>query len=738
MKKAKTPPPFPTREQVLEFIRESPTPVGKREIARAFHIAGDRRADLKKLLAELSQTGAVDRGRKRRMAPPKALGSVAVVEISAIDPDGDLLCKPLDWSEERPPPRIILRASKRGITDLAPGNRVLVRLERISADDYVARPIRKLESGPARVLGVFERISGGSGRLRSIDKRNRGDLAVLAQHEGGAEAGELVIAEVLPSTRLGLKQAKIVQRLGDGSAPGAISLMAIHARDLPTEFSEAALAEADHAKVPKLAGREDLRDVPLVTIDGPDARDFDDAVWTEPDTDKENQGGWHLIVAIADVAHYVGPASHLDREAYMRGNSVYFPDRVVPMLPEALSNGLCSLKPGEPRACLAFHLWIDRKGKLLRHRLVRGLMRSAARLTYEQVQAAIDGAPDDTTGPLLEPVIRPLYRAYEALTAARAARGTLELDLPERKVVLDDKGRVASIAARARLDSHRLIEEFMIAANVAAAETLEGRGQAGLYRVHDQPDPVKLEAVRTFIRGLGQGLSLAKGQVITPAQLTRLLVQAKDLPEAQLISDIVLRAQAQAIYSHENIGHFGLALRRYAHFTSPIRRYADLIVHRALIGTLTLGPDGLDEQTVVRLPEIGAHISMTERRAAEAEREAVDRFTAAYLSERVGATFSGRISGVARFGLFVRLDETGADGIVPVSTLPQDFYHYEEAHHRLVGRRTGQVYRLADRVKVRLVEADPMTGSTVFRLIEDSGREPAPSRPSRPRARRRG
>jgi ribonuclease R len=350
----------------------------------------------------------------------------------------------------------------------------------------------------------------------------------------------------------------------------------------------------------------------------------------------------------------------------------------------------------------------------------------------------MDGAPDDAIGPLLNPVIQPLYRAYESLTAARAARGTLELDLPERKVVLDEAGRVKAITARARLDSHRLIEEFMIAANVAAAETLEGRGQAGLYRVHDRPDPVKLEAVRAFIRGLGQGLALAKGQVITPAQLTRLLVQARDLPEAQLISDIVLRAQAQAIYSHENIGHFGLALRRYAHFTSPIRRYADLIVHRALIATMKLGADGLDDQTVARLPEIGAHISMTERRAAEAEREAIDRFTAAYLSERVGAIFSGRVSGVARFGLFVRLDETGADGIVPVSTLPSDFYLYEESHHRLVGRRTGRVYRLADRVTVRLIEADGMTGSTVFRMIDDSGEDG--TRPVRPRGgpRRRG
>jgi ribonuclease R len=726
----KTPPPFPTREQVLAFIRESPAPVGKREIARAFHISGDRRAELRELIAGLAQSGDIDRGRGRRVAPPKALAEIAIVEISAIDRDGDLLARPIEWRESSAPPRIIVKSGKRG-ADLTVGNRALVQLKRIAADFYEARPIRKLETSVARVLGVFDR-AGGAGRLRSVDKRNKNDFAILPQNEGGAEQGELVIAEILPAARLGLRQVRVIARLGDGSSPQAISLIAVHSRDIPTEFSETALAEAAAATVPTLSGRQDLRDIPLITIDGADARDFDDAVWAEADPDAANPGGWRLLVAIADVAHYVRPGSALDREAYARGNSVYFPDRVVPMLPEALSNGLCSLKPDEPRACLAFHLSIDRDGRLIRHRLARGLMRSAARLTYEQVQAAYDGAGDDATSALLEPVIRPLYGAYAALSKARSARGTLELDLPERKVTLDAQGRVAAITPRARLDSHKLIEEFMIAANVAAAESLEERAQPGLYRVHDRPDPVKLEAVRSFIQGLGNGLALAKGQVITPAQLTRLLKQASGMPEAQLISDIVLRSQAQAIYSDQNIGHFGLALQRYAHFTSPIRRYADLIVHRALIRVAKLGDDGLDDGAIPKLPEIGAHISFTERRAAEAEREAIDRFTAAYLSERVGATFGGRISGVAKFGLFIRLDETGADGIVPISSLPDDYYLHEEAKHRLIGRRTGRAYRLADRVTVRLMEADAMTGSTVFRIVEHAGGVEKPShRPSR-------
>jgi ribonuclease R len=729
----KTPPPFPTREQVLAFIRESTTPVGKREIARAFQITGDQRPALKALLTELSRSGAVDKGRGRRVAPPKALSEVAIVEIHGMDDDGDLLCRPIDWREAGDPPRILMRANQRGAADLGVGNRALAQLKRLSPDFYEARPIRKLEGGSARILGIFER-AGVKARVRSTDKRNRTDLTVLPANEGGAEPGELVVAEVLPAVRLGLRQARVVARLGNGTDPGAISLIAIHSRNLPTEFTDAAIKEAERATIPDLEGREDLRDIPLVTIDGEDARDFDDAVWATPDTEADNEGGWHLLVAIADVAHYVRPGSALDREAYRRGNSVYFPDRVVPMLPEALSNGLCSLKPHEPRACLAYHLWIDAKGRLIRHRIVRGLMRSAARLTYDQVQAAIDGAPDDMTGPLVEPVLKPLYGAFAALLKAREARGTLELDLPERKVILDKEGKVTAIVPRARLDSHRLIEEFMIAANVAAAEDLEERKQPGLFRIHDRPDPVKLEAVRSFIAGIGHGLSLAKGQVITPAQLTRLLNQAKELPEAQLISDVVLRSQAQAIYSDKNIGHFGLALRRYAHFTSPIRRYADLIVHRALIRSWKLGDDGLDDATLPRLAEIGEHISMTERQAAEAERESIDRYTAAYLSDRIGAIFSGRISGVARFGLFIRLDETGADGLVPVSSLPGDYYVHEEAKHRLIGRNTGRVYRLADRVTVKLLEADGMTGSTVFQLVGELGEDlPQGRRPVRER-----
>lgn len=704
---------FPSREEVLSFIRNSPVPVGKREIAREFRLRGDDRIALKALLKELESDGSVERDRARRLAPPAALPAVSVLEVVEIDTDGEVLARPITWTSEEPPPKIFMQPERRGHPALLPGDRVLAQLQRQNDRTYTGRTIRKLEkTGSARVLGIYEMTPDGA-RLRPTDKRQRAEFMVTPAHSGDAVSGELVVAEVLPSSRFGMKQAKVVERLGDIANPRSISLIAIHSQDLPTVFSEAALEEAERAEKPTLEGRTDLRDIPLVTIDGADARDFDDAVWAEPDPVVE--GGWHIVVAIADVAFYVRPGKPLDRDAFRRGNSAYFPDRVVPMLPEALSNDLCSLRPGEDRACMAVHMWIDAQGELKRHQFVRGLMRSAARLTYEQVQDAREGQPDDTTGPLLDTVIAPLYAAYEVLNAARIRRGTLELDLPERQVKLDEAGGVVEITPRKRLDSHRLIEEFMICANVAAAEALEARSMPCLYRVHDQPSMEKLETLRGFLQGLGY--SLNKG-TLKPVDFTRILERARDTDETSLISEVVLRSQAQAAYSPENIGHFGLALRRYAHFTSPIRRYADLIVHRALIRAFGLSPGGLDDNEMARMTEIGDHISSTERRAALAERDAVDRFTAAFLADRVGATFSGRITGVTRFGLFVELDETGADGLVPVSTLPDDQYEHREKEHALVGRRLGKSYRLGASVKVKLTEADPVLGSTLFALLE--------------------
>ena len=501
-----------------------------------------------------------------------------------------------------------------------------------------------------------------------------------------------------------------METLGRRDDPKAISLISLAEAGLRERFPDKVIKETEGMDVPEVKGREDLRDIPLVTIDGIDARDFDDAVFAE-----KSDEGFHLIVAIADVAYYVRPYSDLDKEAQRRGNSTYFPDRVVPMLPEALSNELCSLKPNVARACLAVHMWIDGNGKLLRYKFVRGLMRSAARLIYEQVQAAYDGVADDVTKPLLAPVIKPLYDAFKILDAARRERGALELDLPERQVLIDAKGNMIGVKMRTRVDAHKLIEEFMILANVAAASALEAKKAPCVYRIHDRPSADKLDSAREFVESFG--LSLPKGQVTQPRQINQILMKAKELPYSHLISTVILRTQAQAVYAPDNIGHFGLALHKYAHFTSPIRRYADLLVHRSLIRAYGLGPGGLDDGEAVRLEQICENISTCERASMTAERSAIDRFAAAYLSTKLGNEFEGVITGVTRFGLFVELKENGADGIVPMRSLPQDFYVHDEKAHALVGRRSVRGFRLGAPVTVMLKEAGGLTGSTVLQRV---------------------
>ena len=711
-------PPFPSKQELLAFINESPVPVGKKEIARAFHIRGQDRAALKAVLKELQDEGQLERQEKRRLTRSGGLPEVIVAEVTGTDTDGELLARPAVWRHDDPPPTIYMAPERRGRPALGPGERALVRLRRLGDGSYEAKTIRVLGGVPKRVLGIYQE----DGRLRPTDRRAKNDFLVRREDALGAKPGELVLAELKPHhRRLTQREVVVRERLGHLGDQRALSLISIHEHDLPSVFPPEAVAEAEAAGPAPLGKRQDLRDLPLVTIDGADARDFDDAVWAEADSDPKNPGGWHLMVAIADVAHYVRPDSALDKSAYARGNSAYFPDRVVPMLPEALSNGWCSLNPKEERPCLAVHMWLDAGGRLRRHRFIRGLMRSAARLTYEQVQAARDGAPDEATGPLMEAVITPLYGAFQALLAAREKRGTLELDLPERQIVFGPDGKVAEIAPRPRLDSHRLIEEFMITANVAAAETLEERHQPCMYRVHDAPDPQKLEALREVLASFG--FNLARGQVIKPRAFTQILNKVGGTPHGPMVSQLVLRAQSQAVYVPDNIGHFGLALTRYAHFTSPIRRYADLLVHRALIAGLGLGAGGLPAEAAAGFAEAGQQISMTERRAQVAEREAVDRFTAAFLETKVGAIMSGRINGVTRFGLFLTLSDSGADGLVPISTLPDDFYDHDEAGHRLVGRRWGRIYRLGETVAARLTEADAITGGVVLQLVEGDAEE---------------
>ncbi len=712
---------LPTREEILDFIAASPTPVTRRDIVRAFKVPPEQRVALKGLIKEVERSGPVERGPRRRLIAIEDLPEIGIVEITGVDVDGEMLGRPLAWREAEGAP-VIYVVAERGAPALGVGERAVVRFSRLDQHSYEARIIRALGGAPDRVLGVFRRDRDG-GRLEPTDRKLRTEFRIAEADAAGAAEGEIVLAEVLPTRRLGLPQARVVERIGDSADPRSFSLIAIHAHGIPTGFPAEAVELAEKARPVALGARADLRHIPLVTIDGADARDFDDAVWAA--RDPEHEDGWHVLVAIADVSWYVRPDDALDRAAQQRGNSVYFPDRVVPMLPEALSNELCSLKPGVDRACLAVHLWLDRDGRVHRQRFQRGLMRSAARLTYEEAQAAADGRPNETTRALLDGVLQPLYGAWRAFDRARRHRGTLDLDLPERRILLDPGGRVARIEPRQRLDSHRLIEEFMIAANVAAAEELERLHQPCMYRVHDQPDPAKLAALSTFLEGIGiHGLTLARGQSVRPRHFSEILRRAAGTPYATLVSELVLRSQAQAVYSPVNLGHFGLALKRYAHFTSPIRRYADLLVHRALITGHDFGAGGLPATEADGFVELGEHVSTTERRAAAAERSAVDRYTAAFLAERVGASFTGRVSGVTRAGLFVTLSETGADGLIPIRTLPDDYYDHDETHHRLVGRRWGRVYTLGDELGVRLAEANTVTGSLLFAL-PDGAQSPA-------------
>lgn len=726
--------PVPSKQEVLDFIRSQPGHVGKRELARAFNLKGADKIMLKAVLKELESEGSVQRGAKKRVARPGALPDVSVVEVTGTDADGELLARLVAWDQDGRPPRIYMAPWRKGELTVGVGDKVLAKLRRIRGDAYEAKPIRVVGEARARVLGVYEPMPDGSGRIHPTSRKERSDYLVPKGEAGGAEAGELVLGDLLPGRLYGLRQVTVKERLGRMGAPKSVSLVAIHANDIPCEFPADALTQAKKSGPATMDHRVDLRDVPLVTIDGEDARDFDDAVWAEPDPDPNNAGGWHCLVAIADVSWYVRPGDALDKEAFKRGNSVYFPDRVVPMLPEELSNGWCSLRPNEDRGCLAVRFWLDKDGNKRRHKFVRAMMRSAARLTYAQVQRARDGHPDELTGPLLAPVITPLYGAWAALLAARERRGVLELDIPERKVDVSEDGRVLGIKVRERFDSHRLIEDFMIQANVCAAEELEHLHKPCMYRVHDQPSLEKLDGLREFLRSLD--LSLPKGQALRPAQLNQILEKVKDGPNEVLVNEVMLRSQAQAIYSPENIGHFGLGLARYAHFTSPIRRYADLLVHRALVSGLKLGDGGLPPDCLPQFPEWGEHISITERRAAAAEREAVDRYVTAFLADRVGASFAAKVSGVTRFGLFVTLADTGADGIIPIGTLPEDFYVHDEIHHALVGKRTRRTFQLGQRLDVVLHEANPLTGSMVFQLEGSDPRVRAVTR--RPPPARRG
>ena len=729
-------PSLPSKADILAFIGKQPGKVGTREIARAFGLKNAMRAQLRRMLRELGDEGAVEQ-RRKKLHHAGTLPSTVLADVTARDSDGDLLATPDEWDEvaHGPAPKIRIHVPRKARPGEAAGvgDRILLRVEETEEDAGIrhrGRVIKIIDHPKQRVLGIFRKRPDGGGRLEPVDKKMLGkELSIPAGATAQAQDGDLVAVETARAPRLGLTTGRVVERLGSLASEKAVSLIAIHAHGIPHVFKRDTLNEAEAAKPATLAGREDWRKLPLITIDPPDAKDHDDAVHAEADAAGNNPAGFIITVAIADVAHYVKPNSALDREALVRGNSVYFPDRVVPMLPERISNDLCSLRPHEDRAALAVRMVIGADGHKRSHTFHRIMMRSAAKLSYQQTQSAIDGRTDDTTEPLIAPVLRPLYAAYQALKRARAERSPLDLDLPERKILLKPDGTVDRVVTPERQDANRLIEEFMILANVAAAETLEKARCPLIYRVHDEPGIEKLNSLREFLSSLN--LPFPKSGALRPQAFNQILARVKGGEYEQLVNEVVLRSQAQAEYSAENYGHFGLNLRRYAHFTSPIRRYADLIVHRGLIRVLKLGADGLPEAIDQKtLAEIAAQISATERRAMVAERETNDRLIAHFLADRIGATFEGRISGVTRAGLFVKLRDTGADGFVPARTIGDEYFRFDEAARSMIGNRSGESYRLGDAVTVKLVEAAPVAGALRFELLSE-GRKGKPA--NRPR-----
>ncbi|WP_370642365.1 ribonuclease R [Afifella sp. H1R] len=727
-----TRPRLPSEQDILNFVQDSEGKVGKREIARAFGITGPDRVALKRTLKQMADEGLIASPRKAIRASG-TLPSVTVLRVIDVDDDGDLVGTPEQWDEaEGKPPRVRLplppAGKRRGKPTAGVGDRVLTRIERSGHDGpYRGRIMKLLERVPDRIVGIFKADPGeqGGGRIVPTNRRAK-EYIVPPSEAAGAVDGELVAVEPLSKKRLGLPSARVSERIGDVSSEKAISLIALEENNIPYVFPQRVIDEAEAAKPAGMEHRNDWRDLPLITIDPADARDHDDAVYAKPDPD--NEGGHIVTVAIADVAYYVRPGSAMDKEAVKRGNSVYFPGRVVPMLPERISNDLCSLREGEDRPALAVRMVFDKNGRKTSHRFSRIMMRSAAALSYEESQAAIDGRPNERTQPLLDNVLKPLWDAYEVLKAGRDSREPLELDVPERKVQLDESGAIQRVYVPPRLDAHKLIEEFMIQANVAAAEELEGRNSPLVYRIHDEPSFDKLEGLRDFLGSLD--MSLPKKGNLRPSEFNTILKNVADTAHSILVNEVVLRSQSQAQYSTQNIGHFGLNLRRYAHFTSPIRRYADLLVHRALISALGAGEGGLGNMDEAAMEKIAAEISLAERRAMTAERDTLDRLVASWLSERVGARFFGRIRGVTRAGLFVELEESGADGFVPISTLGSEFFIYDETLHRLYGADSGATYQLGDRVEVRLAEATPYAGDLRLEMLSEGTRGKPGGRPS--------
>jgi ribonuclease R len=712
---------LPTETSIVDYVNRTTAPPDIRSLVKAFNISQANRRGFRKLLRNMAERGLIS---GNRLAPviPNTLAEISVLELIDFDDNGDGFARPVEDFEAAPKIRVLL-SSKAGRAP-AVGEQILARLKKLSADYYEAQIIRVLDRHKKRIFGIVA-ATGKGFRLKSADRGKRESLSLRLGPNDSPHDGDLVEAELLPSRATIDKTARIINNLGNSNDPGAYSALAIAEFDIPHHFSEAAQAETEGLQVPPATGRRDLRDVPLVTIDGSDARDFDDAVFAEPLSD----GGWRLLVAIADVAHYVRPDSALDHEARKRGNSVYFPDRVVPMLPEPISNDLCSLRPHEDRAAMVAEIHIDNAGRIQQHQIYRALIRSHARLTYDQVQAVYDGTLDEPDCEVSHGTLHALFGAWHSLNIAREEREPLALNLMERRIIMDDVGHPTGLVQRQQSQSQRLIEDFMIAANVVAAETLIAKRLPCVFRVHDTPDPKKAATLSKLAESLGG--SFTTGQVLRPHHFNKILALAAGTDNELMVNETILRSQAKAVYGIDNIGHFGLSLRHYAHFTSPIRRYADLLVHRALVDALPPGKkrpqDGLNNLSLIDIAEICTHISETESTAVAAERRTIDRYAALLFQPRLGNVVSGSVSSVIGFGLFVRLDNGAADGLLPISTLPNDFYDFDEEKQSLDGRYNGWSFHVGAQLEVKITEVTPVSGSILLDWVSGGKQKLRPS-----------
>lgn len=713
-----------SRDSILKAVSEYPDRYDNKTLARFLQVKGPDRRLLRQLLSDMVENGLLDKSKNKTFKKTDDLPGVMVIKILDIDEHGDMIGKPEIWKKQTPAPQIIVkesssnvRKSSRNRFTVGVGSRALCQIKKIDGL-IIGQVIKRLGSGPSKQLGILQQ-NGRGWLIQPVNKKSR-HVYKPVKVPDEAKLNDLVWFQ---ASRRNIKETRLAEitEIIDSTRKGNIATMiSLYEHNVPIGFPEDVISQAKALKLPKISKSHiDLRHLDLITIDPDDAKDFDDAITASP----TKEGGWDVWVAIADVAAYVTPDSPLDIAARLKGNSVYLPDTVEPMLPHILSSNLCSLKPNEDRACLAVNILFNENGEKVAHRFCRGIMRSIARLTYMQAQESHKKNYGEHTQ-TVNRAIQNIFGAYASIKNTREKRAPLNIELPERKVHIDKKGNVSGITLKERFDAHKLVEEFMIQANVAAAEALSEKNIASLSRLHEPPKREKLVSLADYLSVLG--LKLSAGERATTQKLNELLKKAETKGLSESVGMAVLRSQSQAIYDAENKGHFGLNLSHYTHFTSPIRRYSDLIVHRALIKAFDLGGDGSTKSEISRLKETAEHISNTERRAMAAERDAKDRYIASYLENKVGIIFDARITGVTKFGLFITLDETGADGLIPSRSLGREYFILDEKRKSLIGSDSGKTYKFGRKIKAKLIESTPITGGLIFEMQSKPDKGPIP------------